>query len=330
MGKKGKKKKNGGPSATGEKKMTFAEALLAYQIEKRESAIEELRAELKQIEDKNARYKERNERLKEEQMGHVKTLLSEAKALEKDMANKEEISREQVDAALGEKWVLCRQKERLLQEIASRINQLEKVIGESEAERDYWAEYQNLGSKEHAKQISLLEAERTDMKQSCNEINGYFSKNLEMAKLQIGKETERLIEQTKDLATQNAVKDMDEESRKEISENDWLKREVAIYRRDVDDMKQAVHRLEQDNLASVNQLFESRLKDLNISRNTFLTQVLGMEVTSAAPSEHDISKPQHGTGTQIIIYILMLFIYRERPELCVTNPTEYDQTQPLG
>ncbi|KAE8627868.1 hypothetical protein XENTR_v10007197 [Xenopus tropicalis] len=298
MGKKGKKKKNGGPSATGEKKMTFAEALLAYQIEKRESAIEELRAELKQIEDKNARYKERNERLKEEQMGHVKTLLSEAKALEKDMANKEEISREQVDAALGEKWVLCRQKERLLQEIASRINQLEKVIGESEAERDYWAEYQNLGSKEHAKQISLLEAERTDMKQSCNEINGYFSKNLEMAKLQIGKETERLIEQTKDLATQNAVKDMDEESRKEISENDWLKREVAIYRRDVDDMKQAVHRLEQDNLASVNQLFESRLKDLNISRNTFLTQVLGMEVTSAAPSEHDISKPQHGTESR--------------------------------
>ncbi|OCT96362.1 hypothetical protein XELAEV_18014039mg [Xenopus laevis] len=265
MGKKGKKKKNGGPSATGEKKMTFAEALLAYQIEMKESAIEELRAELKQIEEKNARYKERNDHLKGEQTGHVKTLLNEAKAQEKDLANKEVINREQVDAAIREKWEKCRQMEEMLEEMGSGINQLEKEIGEKKMERDYWAEYKNVGSKEHAKQIYLLEAERNNMKQSCTDINGYFSKNLETAKLQIVRETEKLMEEKKELATRNAVKDMDEESQKEMNENDWLKREVAIYRRVVGDLKRTLHRLEQENLAFVNQLFESRLQDLNIT-----------------------------------------------------------------
>ncbi|XP_041438781.1 coiled-coil domain-containing protein 83 isoform X2 [Xenopus laevis] len=245
MGKKGKKKKNGGPSATGEKKMTFAEALLAYQIEMKESAIEELRAELKQIEEKNARYKERNDHLKGEQTGHVKTLLNEAKAQEKDLANKEVINREQVDAAIREKWEKCRQMEEMLE--------------------------------------------------------GYFSKNLETAKLQIVRETEKLMEEKKELATRNAVKDMDEESQKEMNENDWLKREVAIYRRVVGDLKRTLHRLEQENLAFVNQLFESRLQDLNITRNTFITQVLGMEDPGVATSEHGLSKLQHGTESKSLI-----------------------------
>ncbi|XP_041438779.1 coiled-coil domain-containing protein 83 isoform X1 [Xenopus laevis] len=301
MGKKGKKKKNGGPSATGEKKMTFAEALLAYQIEMKESAIEELRAELKQIEEKNARYKERNDHLKGEQTGHVKTLLNEAKAQEKDLANKEVINREQVDAAIREKWEKCRQMEEMLEEMGSGINQLEKEIGEKKMERDYWAEYKNVGSKEHAKQIYLLEAERNNMKQSCTDINGYFSKNLETAKLQIVRETEKLMEEKKELATRNAVKDMDEESQKEMNENDWLKREVAIYRRVVGDLKRTLHRLEQENLAFVNQLFESRLQDLNITRNTFITQVLGMEDPGVATSEHGLSKLQHGTESKSLI-----------------------------
>ncbi|KAG8453068.1 hypothetical protein GDO86_004762 [Hymenochirus boettgeri] len=171
MGKKGKKKKEGS-RGSGEKKMTFAEALLAYQIQMRESAIDELRAEVKQTEEKNSRYKDRNERLKQEQTGHIKTLLSEAKVQEKELAKKEVINREQVDLAIKEKWEYCQEKERLIEEIRCRINLLKRTITEKQSERDYWAKYKNVGSKDHAKQIYLLGAEINHNKQNFSEING--------------------------------------------------------------------------------------------------------------------------------------------------------------
>ncbi|PIO30084.1 hypothetical protein AB205_0001490 [Aquarana catesbeiana] len=81
----------------------------------KESMIEELLAEVKQIEEKNTRYKERNERLKAEQTGHVNELLSEAKAQERELAKKEIVNREQVDELMKEKWDFIRQKENLLE-----------------------------------------------------------------------------------------------------------------------------------------------------------------------------------------------------------------------
>ncbi|KAG8545183.1 hypothetical protein GDO81_021286, partial [Engystomops pustulosus] len=57
-GKKGTKKKKESKKSQ-EDKMTFAEALLAYQIQMKESQIEELMSELKQVEEKNVRYKDR-------------------------------------------------------------------------------------------------------------------------------------------------------------------------------------------------------------------------------------------------------------------------------
>ncbi|XP_075054771.1 coiled-coil domain-containing protein 83 isoform X2 [Mixophyes fleayi] len=275
-GKKGTKKKK--QSKTSQKdKVTFAEALLTYQIQMKEARIEELLAEVKQIEEKNARYKERNERLKAEQTGHVKELLSQAKAQEQELAKKEVVNREQVDEMKKEKWELIHQKEILFEEIRREMNGLEKQMMLTESEKDYWLEYKNVGSREHAKHLHLLEEEMNDMKQNYTDIDEYFRKSLEKTKDKLDKETERRMDQTREIATLDAVKHIDAERRKEIKENNWLKKEVAIYRKDVHNLEESVYKIEQENVQLISRLFDCRLHDLHISRRTFLTQVSGLD-----------------------------------------------------
>ncbi|XP_069615395.1 coiled-coil domain-containing protein 83 [Ranitomeya imitator] len=277
-GKKGSKKKKQSKKSQ-EDKMTFAEALLAYQIQMKESRIEELLAEVKQAEEKNVRYKERNERLKAEQSVHVKELLSEAKAQEKEMETKDVVNREQVDEVIKEKWGYIRQKEMLFEELRGEINGLEHQILVAEAEKDYWLQYKNVGSWEHAKQINHLQEEISDIKQNFSEIDEYFRKNLEKTKHDIDNETEKKMDQTREIATQDAVKHIDEESRREINENEWLKREFDIYKKDVQDLEVSVCKMEQENLQLINHLFDCRLHDLKIPRNTFVTQMAGLDLS---------------------------------------------------
>ncbi|KAG8546775.1 hypothetical protein GDO81_029811 [Engystomops pustulosus] len=80
------------------------------------------------------------------------------------------------------------------------------------------------------------------------------------------------------MATQFAVMNIDDESRREMKENEWLKREVEIYRKDVHHLEVSVCRIEQENLQLINHLFDCRLQDLKISRNTFLTQVSSLDL----------------------------------------------------
>ncbi|XP_069828103.1 coiled-coil domain-containing protein 83 [Dendropsophus ebraccatus] len=276
-GKKGSKKKKGGKKSQ-EDKMTFAESLLAYQIQMKENRIEELLVELKQVEEKNVRYRERNERLKAEQSVHVKELLSEAKAQEKELEKKEVVNREQVDEMIKEKWEYIRQKEILFEELRCEINALEQQIMLAEAEKDYWLQYKNVGSWEHAKQIQHLQEEISNIKQNFTEIDAYFRRSLEKTKQEIDIETEKKMDQTREVATQDAVKHIDEDSRKEMLENEWLKREVDTYRKDVRDLEVAVCKTEKENLQLINHLFDCRLQDLKISRNTFLTEMAGLDL----------------------------------------------------
>ncbi|KAM4046354.1 coiled-coil domain-containing protein 83 isoform 2-T4 [Anomaloglossus baeobatrachus] len=245
----------------------------------KESRIEELLAEVKQVEEKNVRYKERNERLKAEQSVHVKELLSEAKDQEKEVEKKEVVNREQVDEMIKEKWGYIRQKKILFEELRGEINGLEQKILVAEAEKDYWLQYKNVGSGGHANQINHLQEEISDIKQNFSEIDEYFRRNLEKTKHEIDKQTEKKMDQTREIATQDAVKHIDEESRKEISENEWLKREVDIYKKDVHDLEVSACKMEQENLQLINHLFDCRLQDLKIPRNTFVTQMAGLDLS---------------------------------------------------
>lgn len=274
--KKGKKKKKQSSDGN-EDKMTFAEALLAYQIKIKESELGELTAECKLVEEKNARYKERNERLKGEQLGHIKDLVREAKAQEKELAKKEIVNREQVDLEIKEKWDYIREKEKLLEELLSEINRLEKETVEKLLHRDYVLQYKNVGNEEHAKQIHRLQQERSSMEQGFNEVNDFFKKNLEMVKVDIVRKKEKLTDETREMAAEDAVKNIDKDSRNEIKENDWLKKEVAVYRKDVHDLEGMIYKIEQENLRMFTLLFECRQSDLKVARNTFLNCTLGIQ-----------------------------------------------------
>ncbi|CAJ0947007.1 unnamed protein product [Ranitomeya imitator] len=151
-------------------------------------------------------------------------------------------------------------------ELRGEINGLEHQILVAEAEKDYWLQYKNVGSWEHAKQINHLQEEISDIKQNFSEIDEYFRKNLEKTKHDIDNETEKKMDQTREIATQDAVKHIDEESRREINENEWLKREFDIYKKDVQDLEVSVCKMEQENLQLINHLFDCRLHDLKIPR----------------------------------------------------------------
>uniref|UniRef100_A0A8C5LUT5 Coiled-coil domain-containing protein 83 n=1 Tax=Leptobrachium leishanense TaxID=445787 RepID=A0A8C5LUT5_9ANUR len=286
--KKGKKKKKQGRDGSKEDKMTCAEALLAYQIKIKESELGELAAEYKQDEEKNARYKERNERLKAEQLGHIKDLLREAKAQEKELAKKETVNGEQVDAEIREKWEYIREKERLFEDLRSEINRQDKEIVDKQLQRDYWSDYKNVVSKEHAKQIHVLQQELSSMEQGYNEVSDFFRKNLETLKSEIDRRKEKLMGETREMAAEEAVKNLDVESRKEIKENDWLKKEVTAYRKYVHDLEETVYKIEQENLRMLSHLFEGRPSDLKMARNTFLNRTVNVEIPEDGPLTRDI------------------------------------------
>ncbi|XP_063807424.1 coiled-coil domain-containing protein 83 [Pseudophryne corroboree] len=295
-GKKGTKKKKGSKTSK-EDKMTFAEALLAYQIQMKETRTEELLAEVKQIEEKNTRYKDRNERLKAEQTGHIKELLEQAKTQEQELANKEIVNREQVDEAKKETWDFIHQKEILFEEIGREINVLEKQIMVTEAERDYWLAYKNVGSEEHSKHIHRLEGKLGIMKQCFSEIDDYFRKSLEKTKDKIDRETGKKMDETREIANLDAVKHIDTESRKEMKENNWLKKEVASYRKDVQDLEERVYKIEQENVELISRLFDCRLHDRNISRRAFLTQVTGLDFPADGSLGEDLARQYPNTSS---------------------------------
>ncbi|KAM4796135.1 coiled-coil domain-containing protein 83 [Rhinophrynus dorsalis] len=272
--KKVKKKKKGSKSSSAENKMTFSEILLAHQIEMKEKTVEELLAELKQVEEKNARYKERNERLKAEQEGHIKTLLKEAKAQEMELAKKGVVNREQVEAAIKDKQEYVQEKQHFLEEICREINQLEKQTVEKERERDYWLEYKDIWSKEHARQIDALKAE-TNTEQQFSEINDYFTKYLEMTKTDLNVQAEKIIKEKKEMAALDAMNNIDINSWRAIKENEWLKKEIAVYKKNIISLEEAFNRIEQENLKLI-----SQLSDVKPTRNLFLTQVDGLQVPS--------------------------------------------------
>ncbi|XP_030055618.1 coiled-coil domain-containing protein 83 [Microcaecilia unicolor] len=286
--KKGKGKKKEGKKSKSEDKLTFAEALLAFQIQIKESSIDASLAEIRQIEEKNRRYKERNERLKAEQLGYIKNILIETKEQERELAKKEVVNGEQVDEAIKEKWEFIRNNEQILEDLRSQVNDLDKKVMEKQTEKEYWLEYKNVGSKDHAKQIQLLEAEICKIKEIFKEIKEHFRKTLESMKNDISRLAEKRMDAKKEQATEYAIKHIDRKSRQEIKENDWMNKEVANYRKDVYDLEVAVQKLEEENLELIRHLFNCRLKDLNIPRNLFLTQAAGLEVPAEELLEKDV------------------------------------------
>uniref|UniRef100_G3SMB3 Coiled-coil domain containing 83 n=2 Tax=Loxodonta africana TaxID=9785 RepID=G3SMB3_LOXAF len=206
-----------------EVKLPVSEALLDYHCQIKENVVERFMVQLKKLREKNQKYHERNKRLKDEQIWHIKNLLKELG--EDKSKGVPVVTREDVEEAMKEKWKFERDQEQNLKDMRMQISNAEKLFLEKLSEKEYWEEYKNVGSEKHAKLITSLEKDINTVKENARKMSEQYKITLEDARKKIIRETLLQLDQKKEWATQNAVKFIDKGSYREILENDWLKRE---------------------------------------------------------------------------------------------------------
>ncbi|XP_033001964.1 coiled-coil domain-containing protein 83 [Lacerta agilis] len=275
--KKGKRKQPMGQMSK-EPRIYFPEALLAYQIQIKEEIIDQLLFEIKNLEAQNDQNKERNQQLKNEQASHIRALLAALKEQEEALAKVEIVTRDDVELAMKEKWQYAKDQEKLIKDMRCQIHYLEQKLVQKQAEVDYWLAYKNVGSTEHAKQIECLEQDIQKLKEELEEMTEFFRISLEETKERTDRYMLKQMELKKEWALENAVKHIDKTSCREIKEYEWLKEEVAGYKKEVSDLEALVHELEKENIYLTNKLFERRLQFLKVPRTLFLTQGAGLQM----------------------------------------------------
>ncbi|XP_058543600.1 coiled-coil domain-containing protein 83 isoform X3 [Neofelis nebulosa] len=240
-------------------------------------------AQIKRLREKNQKYHERNRRLKDEQTWHIRNLLKELS--EEKLEELPVVTREDVEEAMKEKWKFERDQEENLKDMHMQINNAEKLFLEKLSEKEFWEEYKNAGSEQHAKLIISLQNDINTVKENTEKMSEHYKVTLEDARKRIIRETLLQLDQKKEWATQNAIRFIDKGSYREIRENDWLKREIANHRRETEELENTIHKLEEENLVLIDQLFNCRLVDLKIPRQLYLTQAAGQTVTPEVPLE---------------------------------------------
>ncbi|XP_037378977.1 coiled-coil domain-containing protein 83 isoform X1 [Talpa occidentalis] len=233
--------------------------------------------QMRKLREKNQKFHERNKRLKDEQIWHIRNLLKELSEEEKSVVLPA-ITREEVEEAMKEKWKFERDKEQNLKDMRTQIINSEKLFLEKLGEKEYWEAYKNVGSEQHAKIITALQNDISTVKENAEKMSEQYKITLHDARKKIIKETLLQLDQKKEWATQKALRLIDKGSYREIWENDWLKKEIEIHRKEVEDMEHVIHELEEENLMLIDQLFNCRLVDLKIPRRLYLTQAAGQEV----------------------------------------------------
>ncbi|GAB1292321.1 Coiled-coil domain-containing protein 83 [Apodemus speciosus] len=186
-----------------------------------------------------------------------------------------------------------------LKEMRIQINEAEKLFLEKLSEKEYWEEYKNVGSAQHAQLIVSLQNDIDTVKENAEKMSEW--------------------------ATQHAVRFIDKSNYREIWENDWLKKEyfksredpaisanlaahaaagsdvirypkpckaIAIHKKEVEELENSIHILEEENLQLIDQLFNCRLVDLKIPRKLYITQAAGLQLT---PEDDSLNSPEADT-----------------------------------
>ncbi|XP_060033383.1 coiled-coil domain-containing protein 83 isoform X2 [Erinaceus europaeus] len=257
-----------------EVKLPISEAFLDYYCQIKENAVERFMVQVRRLREKNQKYQERNKRLKDEQVWHIRNLLKELSADKQE--GQAVITREEVENAMKEKWKFERDQNQNLKDMRMQITNAEKMFFEKLSEKEYWEEYKNRGCEKHAKLITSLQNDIETVKENAEKMTGQYKLTLEDTRKRIIKETLLQLDQKKEWATKNAVRLIDRGSYREIWENDWLKKEIAVHRKEVEELEHSIHELEKENLVLIEQLFNCRLEDLKIPRQIYLAQAAGL------------------------------------------------------
>ncbi|XP_059694449.1 coiled-coil domain-containing protein 83 [Haemorhous mexicanus] len=253
------------------------EALLEYHIAAKEAAIARVLFHLEELEEKIKENIKKNVVLNEEQKVLIRRLVRQIEEKEKKRDEKEVVTRDDVEESLKAVFQFVKDKEQLLQDLRSQIEETKKKIVEKQRERDYWLEYKNVGSKIHAERISSLEKDIADVKYELERTEEYYSEALKVVREENQKMFDRHMKLLSEEALKNAVGYLDKNCRREIEENEWLKEEVKIYRKEERDLKAFVQLLEEENTSLVAKLIDIKVQHLRVSGHLFHTKGAGLQ-----------------------------------------------------
>ncbi|KFQ31297.1 Coiled-coil domain-containing protein 83, partial [Mesitornis unicolor] len=131
-----------------------------------------------------------------------------------------------VEEALNAVWQYVKDKEQLLKDLHSQIEETEQRLLVKQSERDYWLEYRNVGRKILMDRITHLEEDIKEVKDDLHKATEYYRNALKALK----EENKRLVEEhmksSKEQARENAVRYLDKKCCREVEENEWLREEV--------------------------------------------------------------------------------------------------------
>lgn len=276
MGKGKKKGKGGGKKKKGGKKdkeieLTPNEAILAYKISLKEKDLEEVRYEIKTLQDKHERDKERNLRLADERAEYIRMLMIQARRMNQD-ETESFVDKNEVIVEMKKNWVVEKEERLNVKDLQKEVAKMDKKITAVQREIDYWISYREKGQYDHKTQIDVLLQDLEDMKQNYEAMTTYIESKLFKDKMEIETRTNAAITRQKDMASNSAIKALDNASRNEVTDNEWLKREYEIHKRELLAILSIVEGLEKENLEIMSELFECKVQDLKISKEFFITQ----------------------------------------------------------
>ncbi|NXV71635.1 CCD83 protein, partial [Atlantisia rogersi] len=174
------------------------------------------------------------------------------------------VTREEVEESLKGMWQYVKDKEQLLKDLHSQIEETEQRFSEKQGERDYWLEYRNVGIKAQADRIRDLENDIKEVKDNFHRATEYYRNTLEAVKEENDRRIESHVKLRKEQAPENAVRYLSKSSRREIKENKWLKEEVKMYQKKVSDLKASIQLLEEENINLVAELIDGKLQNLSV------------------------------------------------------------------
>ncbi|XP_062392662.1 coiled-coil domain-containing protein 83 isoform X2 [Sardina pilchardus] len=261
---------------TSDEDASLAESFIDFQIQVKRKEIEEFKEDVAQLESEKQKLLELRDQLREEQKGHITVLRKQAKEQERKLEQRGEVNKEQVEDALHQNLELSRNKEKELAELNQGLKCLVEQVVALQAEREIWLQYKHVGRHKDKERTDHLKEELAGLQKNFEEMAENINRSLEVTFNEIDKKKVQLMDDKKQLASERAIKLLDKNTRQEIKENGWLKKEVAVYKMEVSIMEEAVQKLEEENLKLTSDLFTQRLEDLQISRNVFLTQAAGL------------------------------------------------------